>query len=113
MLPETFVELLSTSVIMGLITSVLLSRWGWFNRQDTATKSRITGAITFVVGVVILAIQQFVPDEAMGQIGEVYKALKPFLELLLSMAVTSGALYATSQVWYAAAGKRLFSDDNS
>lgn len=104
MFPETLVELLIPTVLVGIFVSVFLSKLAWYQGQAPEVKQRVIGILTVVVTAGIAAFNIFVPEDARMQIGEYYVVIRPLLELLFGGSAT---MWTASQLWYDWRGKQL------
>lgn len=96
MLPETLGELLQVSILVGLITALVLEKWAWYQQQTPEQKQYIVKWVTLGAGVLITAINLFVPGDVLTDAGAWYEVLRPVINMLLvSLAGTFGASQAT------------------
>ena len=94
MLPETLGELLQVSIIVGLVTALLLEKWAWYQNQTPEQKQMWVKVLTLGAGVVITAVNLFVPENALVNAGQWYEVIQPLLNMLL---VAMGGTFAMSQ----------------
>ncbi len=96
MLPETLGELLNITMIVGLITALVLDKWPWFLTQEPGFKLNFVKGIALAAGVLISAINLFVPESALANVNTWYELAQPLLNMLLySFVGTSGAFGAS------------------
>lgn len=97
-IPTTFMDLLKllgSPLFVGIVISLLASRWSWFVAQTNEVKFWLTGLICVVLPILSQATLTYLPPEWVT-----------FCETWWPSVVIGMGVWVSSQAWYLILGKQ-------